>query len=82
MAIKHHKVPSTFNATPKRVRILAKYICDHLKAEQARCQAQKTYFVIRPEYIEDALESFTAPGSHALYAGTKAHPDSLFSKKK
>lgn len=81
MGIKHHKAPGTFNATPRRVAILARYICDHLKAEQARCQSQGLYFTIKPSYIEDALESFTAPDSHALAKSRRANPESLFKKK-
>ena len=81
MGIKHHKVPPTFNATPRRVAILARYICDHLKAEQARCQSQGLHFVIKQSYIEDALDSFTAPDSHALAKGKVTHPASLFKKK-
>ena len=82
MGIKHHKVPGTFNATPRRVQILARYICDHLKAEQARCQSQGLHLTIRPIYIEDALDSFTAPDSHALAKGHHKNPASLFKKGK
>ena len=61
MSIKLHKVPKEFNATPRRISILANYITHHLKSRQALCQAKGYHFMIRESDVIDALEGFTNP---------------------
>ena len=61
MGIKLHQVPKTYNATPKRINRLANYITMHLKARQAKAQAEGRHFVIRSSDVADILEGFIEP---------------------
>ena len=78
MSVKLHIVPREYNATPRRVSILARYIADMLKARQATMQAKGKHYVVSASDIADILDGFVSPDSHALSAGMKSHPQSLF----
>lgn len=61
MAIKLHQVPKEYNATPRRISTLARYITNHLKAQQALAQRQGRFYSVKERDVMDALEGFVDP---------------------
>ena len=61
MGIKLHQVPPTYNATPRRVTLLARHITQHLKATQATHSARNSHYILNEKDVIRALESFIAP---------------------
>jgi hypothetical protein len=64
MAIKHNAAVKEYDATPRRIKIMAKFLTDCILAEQAKCSAKGYKFRIKAEIIESALESFVNPETY------------------
>ena len=73
MKTKSGKIGDTYNATQRRVNLLAKHIFDALKAEQALCQSRGNYFNLKLNHVINAINGFVDPKAFK-------HPNDLFKK--